>query len=139
MGTMMPHQEIKKTARPMMLYDGQCGFCKSSVRRMQKWVGDRIEFVPYQDQDEHRLDIPMEELSESIHLIKPDGSVSRGAKAILSAGAEYGGQLWARFLWWSYRYIPFVARIAEFVYARIADSRTCTIPAAPPADEDKGE
>ena len=35
--------------RPLLIYDGDCGFCVYSVRYWQKLTGDAVEYRPYQD------------------------------------------------------------------------------------------
>ena len=35
--------------RPLLVYDGDCGFCRKWVRRWQLRTGDRADYAPYQE------------------------------------------------------------------------------------------
>ena len=35
--------------RPLLIYDGDCGFCNYWVRYWQKLTGDRVAYAPYQE------------------------------------------------------------------------------------------
>jgi predicted DCC family thiol-disulfide oxidoreductase YuxK len=73
------------TPRPVLLYDGECGFCRDWIRRVQRW--DRrhaIDYVPSQ----LRAGIPgLPALSDAaldraVHLIFPDGRIYPGARSL---------------------------------------------------------
>jgi len=41
-------QNIPPPERPMMVFDGQCAFCRARIERWHDAVGEQIEFVPWQ-------------------------------------------------------------------------------------------
>src|SRR5215471_854601 len=80
----MPADSIQ---RPIVLYDGDCGFCKRHVSRWQARAGDAIEFAPYQDASARFPQLSQEQLSRAVHLIEPNGAVSSGAGAVFRMAA----------------------------------------------------
>ena len=34
--------------RPIMIWDGDCGFCAKWIKRWEKLTGDKIQYLPYQ-------------------------------------------------------------------------------------------
>lgn len=109
-------------ARPVLLYDGSCGFCRSWVRRLQRVDREeRIDFLPSQDRGA-RPDLPPLEdalVNRAIHFITPDGQVHQGADAapvILRLLPRW------RHAAWLFR-IPGVRSIARLTYDWIAVRR----------------
>jgi predicted DCC family thiol-disulfide oxidoreductase YuxK len=73
--------------RPLVLYDGRCGFCRDWSRRLARWDGrDRVRQVPYQER--HRIAgvpaLPDAELEEALHVVLPGGRVERGARGVIA-------------------------------------------------------
>ncbi len=133
--TPMPTPTPQPPSKPVMLYDGQCGFCrKSVVRRSGDGSAREVAFLPFQDAPQHGINLPPDDLAQSIHLLETNGHIRRGAEAILFAAAVYGRRYWARPLWWGYRRLPGFARFAETGYAFVARNRstTCALPEPPP-------
>jgi predicted DCC family thiol-disulfide oxidoreductase YuxK len=67
--------------RPLIVFDGDCGFCRFWIARWQR--RQTVDYQPFQDQDiEQRFaDIPRERFARAVHLIETDGGVSEGAEA----------------------------------------------------------
>jgi predicted DCC family thiol-disulfide oxidoreductase YuxK len=110
------------TRRPVLLFDGGCGFCREWVRRLQRWDRSQaIEYVPSQQRAGLDWLPPLSDaaLDRAMHLVLPDGSVYPGARALpallplLPAGAPLGLLL----------RIPGVQAIADRLYAWIAGRR----------------
>ena len=71
--------------RPVLLYDGTCGFCVRWIDRLRRWDrSSRIEYVPYQRRGAvARLpSISDDALDHAVHLVAPDGRVSAGARVL---------------------------------------------------------
>ena len=108
--------------RPVLLYDGNCGFCLRWINRLRRWDrAGRIDYVPYQ-QRAVIADLPSigdDALDRAAHLVAPDGSVSAGARAIPALlGYLPGGGLLKPFFW-----IPGIPWVADRVYAWVAANR----------------
>jgi lipase maturation factor 1 len=69
-------------SRPLLIYDGKCGFCKIWLDYWRKLTGDRIEYAASQDVGDQYPQIPKQEFSEAVQLVRPDGSVASGAQAV---------------------------------------------------------
>ncbi|MEQ8844073.1 MAG: DUF393 domain-containing protein [Phycisphaerales bacterium] len=108
--------------RPLLLYDGECAFCRVSVRRASRVAGrDRVEAVNYHEPG--ALDdlpgVSAEDCQGAMHLIETSGRVSKGAEAIarvLMMRPVLGllGRLY---------YIPGVRWLSDRAYGLIARNR----------------
>ncbi|HZE19363.1 MAG TPA: DCC1-like thiol-disulfide oxidoreductase family protein, partial [Candidatus Angelobacter sp.] len=64
------------------MYDGTCGFCKRWIERWKRAVLDGADFAPSQEVAARFPSIPPSAFAEAVHLIEPDGTVTRGAEAV---------------------------------------------------------
>ena len=97
------------TERPLLTYDGNCGFCRLWIDYLQALTGDEIEYTP--------ADGPI----PSVQLALPGGEVLHGAHAVYRALACSPGHRW---LLWLYESFALFAVVSDFAYARIAAHRT---------------
>ncbi|HTL17812.1 MAG TPA: lipase maturation factor family protein [Patescibacteria group bacterium] len=69
--------------KPVLVFDGDCNFCRIWVRRWKTSTEDRVEYVPFQDsQVSLRFpELPKAGFETAVHLIETDGSVYRAAEA----------------------------------------------------------
>ncbi len=111
----------KKRARPvarhLVLWDGECGFCRRSV----EWIASQdkrgaLEFKPYQSVE--LAPSLKEACGDAMHVIKADGTVIKAGRAAMFCGTftPYSG--WARIGLWP-MFLPFV----ELGYAFVARNR----------------
>jgi predicted DCC family thiol-disulfide oxidoreductase YuxK len=106
--------------RPLMIFDGDCGFCRGWISRWKSLTGTRVDYAPSQEVTAQYPEISPEEFKSSVQLVTPDGVVSRGAEAVLRALAFAPGKGW---LWWLYQHSPWFAWISEILYALVARNR----------------
>ncbi|MDQ3115619.1 MAG: lipase maturation factor family protein [Verrucomicrobiota bacterium] len=112
-------QVANPPAKPLLVYDGDCGFCKLWIARWREETGDAVEYQPLQEAAERFPEVPREEFERAVKLIEPDGSVRSGAAAVYgSLGA--GGQPLNR---WSYDHVRGFAAASELGYRFIASHR----------------
>ena len=108
-------------ARPLLIYDGDCGFCSYWVRYWQKLTQDRVDYAPYQDVAADFPHIPVAEFQRAVQYIAPDGSAARAAEAsFLTLSHARGKSFWLTL----YRRLPGFAALTELAYAFIASHRT---------------
>ena len=101
---------INGNARPVLIFDGHCGFCRIWLDYWRQLTGGRIEYLASQDVGDRFPQIPREAYSQSVQLVRPDGSVASGARAVFeSLGKEH-----------IYRWI---SGPSEFAYRIIAPHR----------------
>lgn len=109
-------------SRPLLVYDGDCQFCRRWIARWQSATSDAVSYLPFQDESIPGKfpEIPREDFAQAVHLILPDGSVYRGAQAVLRSLAEAGKERW---LFGLYERIPAFAELAELFYEEVATHR----------------
>lgn len=107
-------------SRPLLVFDGECGFCRYWVQYWQQLTGDRITYQPYQAVAEHFAELTTADFARSIYLFLPDGTVARGADAAFKVLASVEGH--GTLAWW-YRHLPGFAWLAEAAYGFIARHR----------------
>lgn len=110
-----------KPTRPLVVYDGDCGFCVYWAHYWQKLTGDNVSYKPYQSVTAEYPEIPIKEFQRAVQYIETDGTVSSAAKAsflTLSHATAKG------FWFWLYQKLPGFAFISEKVYAFIAAHRS---------------
>ena len=78
---------LEEMAEPrlVLIYDGNCGFCRIWLEYWKQLTGDRVEYVASQDVKERFPQIPGEAYAESVQLVRPDGSVASGARAVFES------------------------------------------------------
>lgn len=73
-----------------MLYDGDCGLCSATARWLERRVGsDRLRTLAldHATSDERlRGAVGARDLTASLHVVRPDGSVATGAAAVIAVG-----------------------------------------------------
>ena len=109
-------------ARPILIFDGTCGFCRRWIERWRAVLGDRVDIVPYQDNLDRFPVIPAERFAEAVHFYEPQlDRWSRGAEAVFRSLAYAEGHGWTLAL---YRNLPGFAAVSEWVYRRVAAHRS---------------
>src|SRR5690348_8509554 len=108
------------SARPVLVYDGDCAFCRRWVSRWRGLTCDAIEYQPYQGAAAKHPQIPIEAFQKSVVLIEPDGGVSTGAHAVFRSLALARRK---RHLLFAYDRVPMFARLSESIYRWIARNR----------------
>lgn len=105
----------------MLVWDGDCGFCRLWVDYWKKLTGERVTYAPYQEVADHFPDVRGEEFAEAVRLFLPDGEMRSGAHAAYTTLAMAPGKRW---LMWSYDHIPGFAAVSEAAYRVIAAHRS---------------
>ncbi len=106
--------------KPLLIYDGECGFCTYWARYWQKLTQDRVSYEPYQQAAERFPQIPLAEFQRAVQYIAPDGKIASAAKAsFLTLSHARGKGIWLAL----YRSLPGFAAISERFYAFIASHR----------------
>jgi predicted DCC family thiol-disulfide oxidoreductase YuxK len=111
---------VPTRSRPLLVFDGDCGFCRRWIERWRHATGDRVEYAPYQDVAGGLPEIPPERFRESVQLLEPDGRVSEGAEAVFRALAAAPGKRWPLRI---YESLPGAAPAAEAFYRLVASHR----------------
>ena len=115
-----PVEAPPASARPQLIYDGDCGFCGYWARYWQKLTGDSVEYRPYQQVLAQYPTISEAEFQRAVQFIAPGGRRASGAEAsFLTLAHAPGKGFWLAL----YRYLPGFAPLSELAYAFIARRR----------------
>ena len=68
--------------KPLLIYDGQCGFCRIWIDYWKRLTGERVDYAPSQEVAGRFPQIPAEAFAQAVQLVRPDGSVVGGARAV---------------------------------------------------------
>ena len=104
---------------PVLVYDGDCGFCVWWIRYWRRLTGEAVDYRSYQSAADDYLDISVEEFRASIQLIDETGTRTSGARAAFTI-ASYAGR---GFLLWLYRWLPGFAWLCEHAYTYTSTHR----------------
>ncbi|MEW2355601.1 DUF393 domain-containing protein [Spirillospora sp. NPDC029432] len=115
--------------RPVLLYDGDCGFCTASVRFIERRIPTSAELVPYQAADLAALGTTPERAAREVVWVGRGRRALGGAQAAAALLIDAGG-VW-RPLGLVLRVPPF-RWIAHGVYRLVANNRG-RLPGATPA------
>jgi predicted DCC family thiol-disulfide oxidoreductase YuxK len=109
-------------ARPVVVYDGDCAFCRAQVDKMQRRDdADRFEYLPRQREgiEDRFPQLRGGDFDKGMRLIEPGGDVHVGADAVYHIARRM--PLWRRFAW-LYR-VPVIHALCRWGYALIARNR----------------
>ncbi len=106
--------------KPLVVFDGECGFCRKSVEGWRASTGDRVKYAPYQEVAGQFPEVPQSEFKEAVQLFDVDGHRYGGAEAVFRVMAQMPGKGWWLTL---YRHVPGFAPVSRVVYGWVARNR----------------
>jgi predicted DCC family thiol-disulfide oxidoreductase YuxK len=110
---------VNEREKPLLVFDGECGFCRTWVDHWKELTGERIDYAPYQEAAAQFSDVTREEFAQAAQIFLPDGERRSGAHAAFTATA-FGGKTLPL---WAYEHVPGFAAITEAAYRAIATHR----------------
>jgi predicted DCC family thiol-disulfide oxidoreductase YuxK len=107
--------------RPLLVYDGDCGFCGYWARYWQKLTGESVSYRPYQEVASQYSAIPTAAFQRAVQYFTPDGQhrASAAEASFLTLSHARGKGIWLAL----YRKLPGFAALSELTYAFIAAHR----------------
>ncbi|MEN9645757.1 MAG: hypothetical protein RL238_2426 [Actinomycetota bacterium] len=107
-------------ALPLLVFDGDCAFCSSSVRFGQRWIGRMPQVSPYQFTDLAVLDLTAAQCEAAVQYVARDRHVYSGEDAVsmLLLGAGRG--------WWllgAVMRVPGIHWLSGVAYRWVAKNR----------------
>ena len=109
------------SGRPLLIFDGECTFCRRWVERWRAAAGERFDIEPSQTAAPRYPEIASAEFVQAVQLIETDGRVYFAAEAVLRARALASSRGW---LLAGYESLPGVAPVVEALYRLVARHRT---------------
>jgi predicted DCC family thiol-disulfide oxidoreductase YuxK len=107
-------------ARPLLVFDGDCSFCRAWVDYWEQRTGGKVSYAPYQEIGE-LFGVKREEFAAAVKLLTPDGEVRSGAHAVFKLLDLVPTKRW---LLWLYLQFSLFALLAEAVYRLVARHRS---------------
>ena len=78
------------TGRPLLVFDGDCGFCTSAARFGSRRLGlDHVE--PWQFLDLDALGLSEEQCRQAVQWVAADGTILAAERAVIAALRHAGG------------------------------------------------
>ncbi|MBA3272694.1 MAG: lipase maturation factor family protein [Chthoniobacterales bacterium] len=116
-----PHCTVANPpSKPLMIFDGDCHFCRRWIERWREITVDRVEYASSQEVGQRFPEIAQSEFANAVQLVEPNGEVFRGAAAVFRSLGKASGRRWMAA---AYDRLPGVATVAEAAYAVIARNR----------------
>jgi predicted DCC family thiol-disulfide oxidoreductase YuxK len=112
----------------MLVYDGDCAFCTSCARGLER-IGPDAEIVAWQLADLADLGISAEQAAEAVRWVQSDGTVRSGHEAIAAVLSSARG-IWA--IVGRAMLLPGLSWVAAKAYRLVADNRY-RLPGSTPA------
>ena len=106
-------------AKPLLIFDGRCGFCGIWINYSKQITGAAVEYAPSQQVASDFPQIPAEAFSQAVQLVTHDEKIVSGARAVFTTLA-YAGLAWPL---WLYLHLPGFAPVSEAAYRLIASHR----------------
>ena len=117
----MPKPESPKDT-PLLIYDGDCAFCRFWVEYWKERTGEAVGYAPYQDVAHLFPEISIEQFRQAARFRDADGRFSSGAEAVFRTLACAPGAS-RRWLLWAYERVPLFGFLSEAVYRWVARHR----------------
>jgi predicted DCC family thiol-disulfide oxidoreductase YuxK len=119
---------VSDRERPVLVYDGDCGFCTTCVHVLER-TGPDAEIVAWQLTDLAELGITEEQAADAVQWVQIDGTIRSGHEAIAAVLSTAGG-IWkiiGRTI-----LVPGISWMAAKLYRLVADNRY-RLPGSTPA------
>ena len=108
--------------KPVLIYDGRCGFCRIWLNYWQALLGGSIGYAASQDLTAEEFpQLDREALKSAVFLVLPDNTTFRGAHAVFRSLAPVA--LRYRLLLWLYESVGLFRTTTDALYAWIAHHR----------------
>ncbi len=107
--------------RPLMVWDGNCGFCRYWITRWKRFTKERLDYESYQDVAERMPDIEIKHFKKASRLIEPDGLIYSGPRSAYRTFTY--GSFWGFLDKWYVRYSWF-EKVSDWLYTRVERNRS---------------
>jgi lipase maturation factor 1 len=107
--------------KPLMIWDGECHFCKRWIERWREITAGKVDYATYQEAAARFPEIPIERFKRAVAFIEPDGEAFFAAEAVYRSLRYRSSRKW---LAWSYDHVAGFAGISEAAYKFIARHRS---------------
>jgi predicted DCC family thiol-disulfide oxidoreductase YuxK len=106
--------------KPLLIFDGDCHFCRRWIERWRELTAEAVDYAPSQEVAERFPEIPREAFDRSVQFIDSNGTVYGGAEAVFRSLGQKHSRRW---MIWCYERVPGFALITEVAYRMVARNR----------------
>ena len=115
------HRSVRDAPpKPLLIFDGDCHFCRRWIERWRELTAGAVEYAPFQEAAQRFPEIPREAFERAVQFIETDGTVFSGAEAVFRSLGHKRGRKW---MTWCYERVPGFAVITEAAYRVVARHR----------------
>ncbi len=111
---------VSPPPKPLMIWDGECHFCRLWIERWREITRGKVEYATYQEVAEKFPEISRTEFQRAVACIDREGKVFFAAEAVYRSLRCRSSRKW---LAWSYDHVPGFAPVSETIYKFIARHR----------------
>src|SRR5438876_1886105 len=116
-----PHRLVRAAPpEPLLIFDGDCHFCRRWIERWNDLTGGAVDYAPFQEVAQLFPEISHDDFERSVQFIETDGRVFKGADAVFRSLGRKPGRKW---MTWCYEHLPGFAVITEAGYRLVARHR----------------
>ncbi len=120
---------------PTFVYDGDCAFCTSCARFIERWIPTTAQVVPWQFADLDALGLTVGQCEQAVQWVAPGRPTTAGPDAIaeLLRASRYPWRPVGRVLgWWPVRRLAWPAYrwVARNRHRMPGGTAACALPAA---------
>jgi predicted DCC family thiol-disulfide oxidoreductase YuxK len=116
-----PHISVRDAPpKPLLIFDGDCHFCRRWIERWRDLTAGAVEYAPSQEVASRFPEIPPEAFDRAVQFIDTHGTVYSAAEAVFRSLGQKRGRGW---MIWCYEHVPGFALITEFAYRLVARYR----------------
>lgn len=107
-------------SQPVMIYDGDCKFCRKWIRRWATLTEDRVIYLPYQGNLQAFPQLTEEMCKKAVQFVETDGKVYGAAEGVLRSLNYSNNYKW---MYRFYKNSKLFASFAEWIYSIVAKNR----------------
>jgi predicted DCC family thiol-disulfide oxidoreductase YuxK len=116
-----PHRRVRDAPpKPLLIFDGNCHFCRRWIERWRELTAGAVEYAPSQKVAGRFPEIPPEAFENAVQFIETDGTVFSAAEAVFRS---LGQKRSRRSMIWCYEHLPGFSAVTEAAYRLVARHR----------------
>ncbi len=126
-------QKQPEQSAPILIYDGDCNFCKMWICILQEWNNNTLKFSPYSEFQKQHPHFQNQNLHQAVQLFQEDHIIAHGANAIFKALSLATKPLIRKYgilLEKAYARFSLFQKCADFTYNLVARHRSFCWPIA---------
>lgn len=114
-------EDVRPT-KPLVLYDGSCGFCSRSMARWIKAGQGIVDFAPVQSGAGEPYGLSADRPMGALHMIELNGEKRRGAEAVFRM-MDLCNNLPGKVAWWLYGWCGPFRLLSHWGYGMVSARR----------------